>query len=297
MRTDLDHLPLSKRLLLEAIVRIIFEEFETALALSTQPWKKRARILKVILYGSYARGGWVDDPIGGYTSDFDLLVIVDDERLTDFELWEGARDRLMRDHLVTKRLKAPVSLIVHSLADVNDQLTRGRPFFVDIARDGIALYECTRRPLARPGNMLAESAFAEALIHFEEWFPSAIHRFDLARTAIAKGYWKEAAFDLHQVTERLYHCTLLVLKLYSPRSHNLKFLRSQSEAIVPELAEAWPRTDRASRRCFELLYDAYVKARYSPHYTIGEAELRWLVERVTALQALVGAACERHLAR
>ena len=30
--------------------------------------KKQGRIFKIVLYGSYARGGWVDDPVGGYKS-------------------------------------------------------------------------------------------------------------------------------------------------------------------------------------------------------------------------------------
>ena len=43
------------------------------------------RILKIILYGSHARGGWVDEPhtAKGYVLDFDLLVIVNQKELTD----------------------------------------------------------------------------------------------------------------------------------------------------------------------------------------------------------------------
>jgi len=61
MRTDLDHLPANKQRELERVVAIIFEEFGDALALAKHEWKKKGRIEKIILYGSYARGGWVDD--------------------------------------------------------------------------------------------------------------------------------------------------------------------------------------------------------------------------------------------
>ena len=81
MRTDLDHLPPSKQRDLAHIVRVIFEEFEAATRGNAG---KQARILKLVLYGSYARGDWVDDPIGGYKSDYDILVIVNYQRLTDF---------------------------------------------------------------------------------------------------------------------------------------------------------------------------------------------------------------------
>ena len=83
MKTDLDHLPGGKQQDLARIVEILFAEFEDATALATQKWKKQGRILKVILYGSYARGDWVADPKGGYYSDYDILVVVNDERLTD----------------------------------------------------------------------------------------------------------------------------------------------------------------------------------------------------------------------
>ena len=83
MRTGLDHLPAQKQRELNHVVQLIFEEFEDAMALAKHQWRKRGRIEKIILYGSYARGGWVDEPhtAKGYKSDFDLLIIVNDKRL------------------------------------------------------------------------------------------------------------------------------------------------------------------------------------------------------------------------
>jgi len=89
---------------------------------------------------------------------------------------------------------------------------------------------------------------------------------------------------------------LLVLTLYSPKSHRLNFLRSQAEQLVPELATVWPRKHRFPRRCFELLRQAYVNARYSPHYEITAEELAWIGEQVAQLQDLVRIACEARLA-
>lgn len=65
MKTDLDHLPGRKQRDLQRIVEILFAEFEDATSLATQKWKKQGRILKVVLYGSHARGDWVADPVGG----------------------------------------------------------------------------------------------------------------------------------------------------------------------------------------------------------------------------------------
>lgn len=296
MRDQLDHLPQAKQRELAHVVRVLFEEFEAAHRTGTQKWSKQGRILKLVLYGSYARGDWVDDPVGGYTSDYDILVVVNDERLTDFELWSAAEDRLMRETTITKALSAPVSFIVHSLSDVNQQLERGRPFFVDIVRQGIALYDAEGFCFTSPRDLPPEEARVEAHVHLQKWFPSADAFRASATFLVERGDLNEAAFNFHQATERLYHCALLVLTLYSPKSHRLNFLRSQAEQIAPELAEAWPRGDRCARRCFELLRQAYVNARYSPHYAISDEELRWLGERVALLQELVRAACERRLA-
>lgn len=296
MRTGVDHLPQSKQRELEHVVRVLFEEFAAGHAMATQKWKKQARIYKIVLYGSYARGDWVDDPVGGYKSDYDILIVVNDERLTDFELWSAADDRLMRDVTIHRTLSAPVNFIVHSLTDVNKQLERGRPFFVDIARQGIALYEAEGIHFSQPQQLPSDEAQAVAQKHFDEWHSTAADFLAGAEFHRSRGSGKVAAFNYHQATERLYHCTLLVLTLYSPKSHRLNFLRSHAEGVAPELVEAWPRADKFSRRCFELLREAYVNARYSPHYTISEEELAWIGERVAVLEGLVRTVCERRLA-
>lgn len=295
MRDQLDHLPQSKQRELAHVVRVLFEEFEAAHALGNDKWKKQGRIAKLVLYGSYARGDWVDDPVGGYTSDYDILIVVNDDRLTDFEFWSAAEDRLMRETTITKALSAPVSFIVHSLSDVNQQLERGRPFFVDIVRQGIALYDAEGFCFASPRDLPPEEARVEAQKHFDEWFATATEFLAGAEFHRERGSAKLAAFNYHQSVERFYHCSLLVLTLYSPKSHRLNFLRSQAEQIAPSLIAAWPRDERFGRRCFELLRQAYVNARYSPHYEITSQELAWLGEHVAELQALVQAACEVRL--
>lgn len=166
---------------------------------------------------------------------------------------------------------------------------------MDIARDGIMLYEAPGHPLVVPTPLAPEVARAEARRHFEHWFPSAAHRFELAQEAIRRGYDKEAAFDLHQTTERLYHCVLLVLTLYSPKSHRLAVLRSHAERSDARLIAAWPRDSKFARRCFTRLDRAYVDARYSPEYAITKEELEWLLEQVRTLQDIVAAICAERL--
>lgn len=295
MKTDLDHLPDRKRHDLERVVQIIFSEFEDARALSTQKWKREGRIAQIILYGSYARGNWIEDHEGGYYSDYDILVIVNDERLADPEYWHRAQDHLMREWSIAKRISAPVGMVVHSMADVNGQLSRSRPFFMDVVREGVVLYSLEEQHFEMPKPLDTAVAFLEAEQNYKQWFESASGFLRGAHHMVADDLKNHAAFMLHQATEHAYHTVLLTLTLYSPKSHNIEFLRNKSEDIARDLIPVWPRDTKFARRCFELLQQAYVKARYSPYYTIRDAELEWIVQRVEMLHALTKEVCETHL--
>jgi len=72
----LDHLPANKRRELDRVLEIIFFEAERFRATKLSAKKSEAKILKVILYGSYARGDWMEDRLSGYRFDYDLLRLV-----------------------------------------------------------------------------------------------------------------------------------------------------------------------------------------------------------------------------
>jgi predicted nucleotidyltransferase/HEPN domain-containing protein len=300
MRRDLDHLPANKQRELEHVLQLIFEEFEDAFALARHEWKKKGRILKVILYGSYARGSWVDEPhtAKGYKSDYDLLIIVNDKRLTDrVKYWAKVDDRLMREYGISGTIRTPVNFIVHTLQEVNDGLAHGRYFFMDIARDGIALYENDDTELHEPKPKTPHAALDMAREYFEEWYPSGGEFFDNFRFNLSQGRYNNAAFQLHQAAERLYHTALLVVSFYTPHIHNLGFLRTQAERLDQRLCYVWPGDNRKQRAMFEKLKEAYVKARYSKHYRISEEELTWLGEQVEDLGRVVHAICTERIAQ
>ena len=114
--------------------------------------------------------------------------------------------------------------------------------------------------------------------------------------ALSQNELRDAAFILHQATERLYHCVLLVCTFYTPHVHNLGFLRTQAERLDMRLVDTWPRETRADRAKFEKLKDAYVKARYSKHYKITEEELAWLGNCVEKLGQAVHEICLERIA-
>lgn len=298
MRTDVDHLPAAKQRELERIVEILFDEFGQATENATGR-RKGARILKIILFGSHARGDWVDAPLSAnqYKSDYDILVIVSQKELTDrAAYWAKAEERLIRAYTIEKTLRTPVNFIVHSLHEVNDGLAHGRVFFIEVAKDGVALYEADNRDLATPKPKTPNEALKAAKEYFEDGMAGALSRQKLAKYAVAEGLLKDAAFDFHQTTERLYSCLLLTLTFYTPYNHNIAFLRSLAEGLDRRLHGVWPETNRAERAMFQKLKEAYTKARYSKHFRISEEELSWLGERVEELGRVVHQVCADKIA-
>ncbi|WP_459867867.1 nucleotidyltransferase domain-containing protein, partial [Endothiovibrio diazotrophicus] len=154
-KAELAHLPEAKADRLRRIARWICEVVPV-------DW--------VILFGSYARGDWVEDPETGYASDYDLLVIPSEPSLTDnTRLWA----RLERD-LRALADPIPVTLLVHPLKEVNDHLRQGQYFFTDIVKEGIALRDANRTSLAIPPSFIPpEQRLKQASFDLNYWFNSA----------------------------------------------------------------------------------------------------------------------------
>ena len=297
MKTSLENLPEGKQRELGFVVEAIRDGFAFAIARRTMPNLRGGKLLKIILFGSYARGDWVEDPVGRYFSDYDLLVVVHREELTDVpEFWAKTEERLLDELASGQALRTPVSLIYHSLDDGNEKLRLGRYFFIDIIRDGIVLFDEPGFPFVEAQPLSRSEALRETREYYDEWFESARGFLDTATYAAAQGRLKEAAFQLHQATERFYHCLFLVRTLYSPKTHNLNQLRQLTEDVEPRLKAVWPRDTKFERRCYELLREAYVKARYSRSYRITAEQLEWLSSRVERLQRIVREVSEERIA-
>lgn len=222
---------------------------------------------------------------------------MNDQRLTDRQdYWSKLDERLTREFSITGALHTPVNFIVHSLQEVNDGLAQGRYFFMDIARDGVALYQSEDTELHQPRPKTPQAALEMAKEYFDEWFSSAMKRFEIAKFDISKDFKKDAAFDLHQAAERLYHCVLLTVTFYTPHVHNLAFLRAQADRQDRRLLYVWPSDTRDQQARFTKLKEAYVKARYSKHYRVSRSDLDWLETQIEELGRVVHDICTERLA-
>jgi predicted nucleotidyltransferase/HEPN domain-containing protein len=290
MNHNLDHLPASRQNNLAHIVTVLRDEFEQVTGFADGK-KKHGRILKIILFGSHATGKWVNKPAHGYVSDYDILVIVNQNELVEeYKIWDTAEDR------IALRVRQPINILVHTLEEVNDALVKGQYFFTDIRREGIVLYEGDKRELAQPGKLSPEESKIIARKDYGHWFDSANEFLIDYNACLERGSLPKAAFELHQAAERYYACLLLVLTNYKPYSHNLKRLNALAILQDARIAEVFPQDTKIVRRRFQLLKSAYVDARYSEHYKISQEELIWLGERVARLKELTEMLCQAKIA-
>ncbi|MDD5698104.1 MAG: HEPN domain-containing protein [Victivallaceae bacterium] len=281
MKRSLAHLPREKKDELRAVVEIIRELIDAEF---------------IILFGSYARGDWVEDRYTAedgityeYQSDYDLLVVVQD--LPKYQ-YKGYRNRIKYRARKFAGCTTPLSIIMHSLDEFNQAVGNGEYFFVDIKKEGILLYRSGRfrLPVARKLSSKARKNKAEA--HFKNWFESAKNLFTGYGMFFEKDMLKESAFLLHQAAERFYHTVLLVFTDYKPRTHDLAELGKRVDQLSSSFKGIFPQNTDEEKHLFELLKRAYTEARYHVGYKITREELRYLAERVSMLQDLTEAVCK-----
>ena len=277
MKTALDHLPPAKREPIVAIASLL---------------QAGAPVEMLILFGSYARGDWVDDPLTGYVSDYDLAAIVASEEVEgDHALWA----RLEAEARVLAG-RVPVSLLVHSIVHVNQEIRTGQYFFADIVNEGVLLFNSRRVHLAKPKALNAGERLSLAERNFRYWFESASGFFQGSMYYAGRRMPAHAAFLLHQAAERYFHAALLVFTGYKPKTHDLERLANQTAPLHSALVGALPRTEPEDERLFKLLKRAYIEARYSKSYRVTDDELGILRAHVRDLGARVREACAEKLA-
>lgn len=280
MKTDLTHLPEHKQEELREITKIIIENVPAEM---------------VILFGSHARGDWVEDfqETTEYVSDYDILVITKERKAAkDGEPWWNLKKKINGNEESTR-----VTIIKHSIGFVNDKIERNYYFFVDILREGIMLFDSGNFRLSEPKNMKPEERQQKAKEQFEPWFKTANGFLKSFGFSLQEDDLNIAAFLLHQATERYYTTILLVFTDYKPKIHDIEILGEQVGKLHSAFVSVFPRSNADEVRLFELLKKAYIDARYNVNYQIERSELEYLADRVKLLKQLTERICKERIAQ
>jgi len=280
MKKSLSHLPQHK----QDELKLILEKI-----------RKRIEPQMLILFGSYARGTWVEDIYTKghityeYKSDFDILVITESKKEANNFSDQHRIEDLIENN---EKIETPVSIIYHHIRLVNLRLSEGQYFFSDIKKEGILLYDSKKFRLERRRKLDPAERKKIAQDDFKYWFKSAKEFYSLYEISLEKKWYKKAAFNLHQAVEHSYTAVLLVFRGYKPKIHNIKTLGRRAGSCDPQFLTVFPKATKDQKRMFKLLQKAYIDARYKPSYRITRSELEYLAKRVKLLQRLTKKICK-----
>lgn len=279
MKTSLSYLPQIKQEQILQVVDII---------------KEVANPQKIILFGSYATGTWVEDKYfeNGtsyeYISDYDFLIVTKDSTEKEYDILDKIINRSR--HL----FKTPVNAIIHDIGYVNEGLEIGQYFFTDIIKEGVLLEDVSTVNFSKPRLLSAIEKKEIAQRYFNKWFHSASNFVNFSNTAFTqltekKEPLNDAAFLLHQACEKLYNTILLVFYGYKPKTHNLDKLRQYTKQLSEELFSIFPFpiADNFETHLFDLLKRGYIDARYKDDYVITADEFKVLLDRVKKMKEIV----------
>lgn len=282
MDKKLMHLPEEKRRELSEIVSII---------------KKSVNAEKIILFGSYARGDWVEDKYKEghityeYKSDMDILVVVKKNGTANMKLWEKLEQTIHQ----SKNIKTDVSIIAHGITEVNKKLSEGQYFFSDIVKEGIILYDSGLYQFSERKKLTPAERKTIAIRDFKNWYDSALGYYDQHKYAMTKKQYRIAVFELHQVVERAYAAILLTFTQYKPRIHDIEKLGKLVVDQDHQFLTIFPMQNEFQKRCFLRLKRAYTEARYDMNYKIQKEELEYLSDRVEKLLRVAKNVCDKKI--
>ncbi|TBR44192.1 HEPN domain-containing protein [Marinomonas agarivorans] len=297
--SSLAHLPVTKREQLQQAVGIILSAISPA---------KPAMIM---LFGSYARGDWLQT--AEYESSFDLWLIMAKAPLVQ----KIARKTTLYNQL-HREVETPVHVLVEDVQGIERRIGKGQWIYTDRLQESMVLYgsgadafthfsrlsflqkqqqASQKKTQTSHRKQKASHRKQKAGADFRYWFAKANVYRVYAIMAFKQGDYNEAAFFLHQSVERFYATVLWVFGGYSSSSHDLQQLHQLVASIAPQFLRVFPQKLLAEKAMFEQLRQAYVEARYKPSFSMGRSTLEWLLARVHLLKQLTDEVCQARIAR
>ena len=288
MKNSIDFLPERKQRDLRELAALIRDEVKD--------------VVMIILYGSYAANTYVERDERRdygvrtiYMSDYDLLVVTK-RRLGERESTVEAR---IRERFAAgkndENLPRP-QIINESISKLNDALTMGRYFYVEIVAKGIMLYDSGECQLATPGELDYAEIKKMAEESYDDKFSDGLDFFKGANFYYQEENYHMTAFMLHQATESFLKTIPLVYILYGYKEHDLQFLIEKCKPYTLELAKVFPCDTDEEKRLFDLLRRAYLEARYNKkNFIVTKADIDALVPKIELLRNIVEKVCRERL--
>lgn len=194
----------------------------------------KQKISMIILFGSYARGDWVQEKykLGHitytYESDIDLFLVLKKGKYAGYkslDLEDKLQKRLESKDLTLRcvmgELDASVTFVLESISYLNEKLEQGQYFFADIIKEGILLYDSGEFKLSEAKELPWEERKKIAQEYYTHWFNKGGSFLIDTHNALQRSDFSKSAFELHQATESFYNTILLVFSGYKPKLHDI----------------------------------------------------------------------------
>ena len=288
MKSDITFLPERKQRDLHELVALIREEIRD--------------VVMIILYGSYAKNTYVEcderRDFGVktyYMSDYDLLVVTK-KRLGVREGTVATRVNARFMDSKDNEFQTRPQLINESVSKLNDALSEGRYFYVEILAQGIMLYDSEEYRLATPRELDYAEIKEMAEAYYKDKYSDAEDFLFHAKIAQERGTYQMCTFMLHQATENFIKTIPLVYVLYGYKEHDLEFLIEKCKPYTLDLAKVFPRDTDEEERLFKLLQRAYIEARYNKkNFAVTQADIDALIPRIELLRDIVEKVCRERI--
>ncbi len=288
MKNSINFLPERKRNDLRELVGLIRDEVRD--------------VVMIILYGSYAKNTYVEcderRDFGVktyYTSDYDLLVVTK-KRLGVREGTVATRVNARFMDGRDNEFQTRPQLINESVSKLNDALSEGRYFYVEILAQGIMLYDSGEYRLATPRELDYAEIKEMAEAYYKDKYSDAEDFLFHAKIAQERGTYQMCSFMLHQATENFIKTIPLVYVLYGYKEHDLEFLIEKCKPYTLDLAKVFPRDTDEEERLFKLLQRAYIEARYNKkNFAVTKADIDALIPKIELLRDIVEKVCKEQI--
>lgn len=304
MKKSITHLPKRTQQELTTLTELITQEIKGC--------------VMIILFGSYARGGYVlwDEKFDfgthtSYQSDLDIMVVISDQniRVSETRLRHNVTEKY---HKILKKLRNPSpeskvsyypspQFIVEFADNLNDELRKKQYFYTDIVKEGIMLYDNGAHKLADVRDLSYEDIKKIAVDEYTEKMGRGGTFLDIGHYIYNKEKYKDGSFILHQACERYYKAISLVFTNYSPQSHKLTELAALVKSYSRELAILFPKytpnlpPKTFEEKCYGLLCRAYIEARYNREFDVTKEEYEHMLERVELLKTITEKICTERI--
>lgn len=288
MKTSLSFLPAEKQRDLDRLTEIIRTEIKD--------------VVMVVLYGSYARGTFVDcdqrtefGVPNYFLSDYDILIVTK-RRLgvKEYDFYTRIKDKFFG--AMDRRLHTNPQFINESISHLNHNLELGQYFYYEIKEQGIMLYDSCEYTLSECRELNYAEIGKIAQEYYNQKFHQAGSFLYLATCAYEVTDYPIASFQLHQATENYLRTIPLVYILYGYKDHDLELLMSYCKKHTLKLAQVFPRNTDEEERLFKLLQRAYVEARYNKDFLVTRTDINALIPKIELLRDITEKVCKEQIA-